>query len=227
MKRTWWQAHRWAKWLMVFILIAALISGLGLYRHWQNEQLIDRQVTGKATTDTTRDALKQTSIKPFTRQQFLKYRRQAFDRKVDQYPNGYLVIKRPGIRLPIYNRVNNWTLSLGVGKDYYLDSKMGQGNYVLAGHNMNMPGVLLSNLYQVQRGDKMTISDSKYNYSYRVKSKRKVLPFVTLINGKAESGSAFYLPTDREKPLLTVYTCSEGGADRLVVQGELTTQKLK
>ncbi|MBS0936362.1 class A sortase [Lactiplantibacillus plantarum] len=208
-------------------LIVALIGGFCCYRHWQNEQLINRQVTSSVTTDTTRDTLKKTPIKPFTRQQFLNYRRQAFDRNVDKYPNGYLVIKRPGIRLPIYDRTNNWTLALGVGKSYYLDSQMGQGNYVVAGHNMGMSGVLLSNLYQVQRGDKMTISDSKYIYQYQVKTKSKVSPSVTLINGKAIAGSAYYMPKADEKPLLTVYTCSDGGADRLVVQGELIGQQRK
>lgn len=227
MKRSRSKTHRWVKWVGTLALLVALIGGLGWYRHRQDDQLINRQVTSKVTTDTKHDILKKTSIKPFTRQKFLDYRRQAFDRNVDQYPNGYLVIKRPGIRLPIYDRSNNWTLALGVGKSYYLDSQMGQGNYVVAGHNMEMPGVLLSNLYQVQRGDRMIISDSKYTYQYQVKTKSKVSPSVTLINGKAVAGSAYYMPKEDEKPLLTVYTCSDGGADRLVVQGELIGQQRK
>ena len=77
---------------------------------------------------------------------------------VDKYPNGYLIIPSIGVRLPIYNRANNYTLALGVGKDYYLDSQFGKGNVVLAGHDMERSGVLLSNLHRVRVGAQITLT---------------------------------------------------------------------
>lgn len=226
MGRTWW-GQRWVKWITFLSIILVLVGGYEWYQYWHNTQLANRTVTAKVTDEMTRDTLKQESIKPFSQSDFLRYRQAAFDHHVDQYPNGYLVIKRPEIRVPIYNRANNYTLALGVGKSYFLDSQMGQGNYVVAGHNMQMPGVLLSNLYEVHMGDQMSIIDKNYVYHYRVNLKHKVSPNVTLINGKAAKGTAFYLPTGKEAPLLTVYTCADGGADRLLVQGQFTGKQRK
>lgn len=221
MKQSWWQ-RRWVKWIVAIVVVLILIGGFGWFRYWQNEQLTNRPITSKVTNETTRDTLKTETIKPFTQSDFLKYRQAAFDHNVDQYLNGYLVIKSASIHLPIYSRANNYTLALGVAKSYFLDAEMGKGNYVLAGHNMQQPGVLLSSLNQAHQGDDMAISNAKYTYHYRIKTKRVVDARVKLINGKAVKGSAFYLPAEDEKPLLTVYTCADGGADRLMVQGELT-----
>lgn len=218
--------HRWS-WLLGLFLILLLIGGYGWYRNWQNNQLINRPITGKVTSETTRDTLKHDPIKPLSQKSFLHYRQVAFNRHIDQYPNGYLTIKRAGIQLPIYARTNYLTLALGVGKYYYLDSRMGQGNYVVAGHNMEMPGVLLSNLYMVRVGDKMAISNRKYVYNYRIMVKHDVSADVTLINGQPIKGSALYLPNSADKPLLTVYTCANGGANRLVVQGQLIGRQHK
>lgn len=225
LKHFWRQ--RWGRWCTIVTIILLIIGGYSWYRHWQESQVINRPITAKVTTQTTTDTLKQGKIKPFTKQDLLKYRQMAFDRHVDQYPNGYLTIKRPGIQLPIYNRANNLTLALGVGKSYFLDSQMGVGNFVLAGHNMLMPGVLLSNLYLTRIGDRMSISNRQYTYQYRVTVKHTINADVTLINGAAQQGSALYLPRGNEKPLLTVYTCADGGYDRLMVQGVLVAKQRK
>lgn len=220
-----WRQHAWVRWCTVVTIILLALGGYSWYRHWQESQVVNRPITAKVTTQTTNDTLKQGKIKPFTKHDLLKYRQMAFDRHVDQYPNGYLTIQRPGIQLPIYNRANNFTLALGVGKSYFLDSQMGVGNFVLAGHNMLMPGVLLSNLYLTRVGDRMSISNRHYVYQYRVTIKHTINADVTLINGKAQQGSALYLPKGNEKPLLTVYTCADGGYDRLMVQGVLVAKQ--
>ncbi|MBS0955439.1 class A sortase [Lactiplantibacillus plantarum] len=209
------------RWLAIATALLLMVGGYGWFCHWQNQRLINRPVTSQATTVTTRATLRTDKVKPFTQQEFLHYRQAAFKHKVNEYPTGYLIIKRAGIRLPIYARANNYTLALGVSKSFYLDSQMGQGNYVLAGHNMEQPGVLLTNLAQTKIDDQMIITNRHYGYRYRVTTKQTVNPNVTLVNGRAAKGSALYLPTAKEKPLLTVYTCANGGANRLMVQGQL------
>lgn len=111
-----------------------------------------------------------------------------------------------------------------MGKSFYLDSQMGQGNYVVVSHNMEEPSVLLTNLWQTQLGGHMVITDRHYRYYYRATTKKVISPSVTLINGRTVRGSALYLPTTKEKHLLTVYTCANGGATRLMVQGQLTSR---
>lgn len=174
------------------------------------------------TTKTTQVEAK--SVEQPTYRQLLNYRKSALAANLDKYPNGYLVISSIGIRLPIYNRANDRTLSLGVAKDYFLDSEMGKGNFVLAGHNMLRRHVLLSDLNKVKLGADMVISDNEHAYHYTIKSKKVVSPYVMVANGSGVAkDSPYYLPKVDEKALLTIYTCSNNGKKRLVIQGELTT----
>lgn len=166
--------------------------------------------------------MKEDDIRPFTRGDLIKNRKKAIELGVDKYPNGYLIIPSIGVRLPIFNRANNYTLALGVGKSYYLDSQFGKGNYVVAGHDMEQPGILLSDLHRVQVGQEILLTG--YNgqkYKYRITSKKVVAPKVKVVDGKPVAGSAFYMPENNEKPIVTVYTCAGGGINRLVVQGVL------
>lgn len=87
---------------------------------------------------------------------------------------------------------------------------------------MEQPGILLSDLHRINLGDQIILTG--YNgqrYKYRVTSKKVVPPTVKIVDGKPVQGSAFYMPKDQEKPIVTVYTCANGGVNRLVVQGEL------
>src|SRR5699024_4213478 len=181
------------------------------------------EVNTAVTTKTNRAALKEDkNIQPPTESDLIKNKKKALQLGVDKYPNGYLIIPSIGVRLPIYNRANNYTLALGVGKDYYLDSQFGKGNVVLAGHDMERPGVLLSNLHRVRVGAQIILTG--YNgkeYQYRIISKKIVAPTVKIVDGKPGEGSALYMPKEREKSIVTVYTCANGGINRLVVQGEL------
>ena len=213
------------RWLTLLTIITLLMAGLAAFKIYQDRQadaLLNFKVTAKASMQTTADTIKTDEIHQFTDSDLIKYRRLALQKHVDKYPNGYLAIPSVGIKLPIYNRANNLTLALGVGKSYYYDSKFGQGNVVLAGHNMERRGVLLSNLGQVKLGTEITLTDSKNQvYRYRIISKKVTSPYVKIVNGHPVKGSAYYLPSATEKPLVTVYTCANHGQTRLVVQAEL------
>ncbi|MCC4500302.1 class A sortase [Limosilactobacillus reuteri] len=213
---------RWVTWLTLVVMV---LAGLGIWKYvdnLRNEEIIHAQVTAPATHHESAATLKQTPIHQFTDHELVHYRKQAYRQKLDQNPNGYLTIPSIGVKLPIYNRANNLTLSLGVGKDYYLDSQMGQGNFVLAGHNMERRGVLLSDLNRVKVGERITLQGPDgYQFNYHITQKHVVSPYVKFVDGQAVAGSAYYLPKAGEKPLVTVYTCADHGRTRLVVQGEL------
>lgn len=210
--------------LTIVTFLVAIVSFFCLRAYYQNQQILNHEVNTAVTTKTNRAALKEDkNIQPPTESDLIKNKKKALQLGVDKYPNGYLIIPSIGVRLPIYNRANNYTLALGVGKDYYLDSQFGKGNVVLAGHDMERPGVLLSNLHRVRVGAQITLTG--YNgkeYQYRIISKKIVSPTVKIVDGKPVEGSAFYMPKEGEKPIVTVYTCANGGINRLVVQGELT-----
>lgn len=207
----------------IISLLVVIIAAFCLYSHNQNEQILNHKVNSAVTMKVNKAALKEEKeIKPFTNNDLIRNKKKALALGVDKYPNGYLIIPSIGVRLPIYNRANNYTLALGVGKSYYLDSEFGKGNFVVAGHDMEQPGILLSDLHRTNLGDQIILTG--YNgrqYKYRVTSKRVVPPTVKIVDGKPVEGSAFYMPKDQEKPIVTVYTCANGGINRLVVQGEL------
>lgn len=203
--------------------LVLLIAAFCWHQTYQNDQILDHKVNSAVTMKTNRAALKEEKdIKPSTKNELIRNKKKALQLGVDKYPNGYLIIPSIGIRLPIYNRANNYTLALGVGKSYYLDSEFGKGNFCVAGHDMEQPGILLSDLHGINLGDQIILTG--YNgqrYKYRVTSKKVVPPTVKIVDGKPVQGSAFYMPKDQEKPIVTVYTCANGGVNRLVVQGEL------
>lgn len=209
-------------WITILTMIAA---GLGIWKYCdniRNEQIIHAQVTAPATKHESAATLKQTPIHQFTDHELVHYRKQAYKQGLDQNPNGYLLIPSIGVKLPIYSRANNLTLSLGVGKDYYLDSQMGKGNFVVAGHNMERHGVLLSDLHQVKIGQRITLTGPDgQTYNYHITQKHVVSPYVKFVDGQAVPGSAYYMPREGQRPLVTVYTCADHGRTRLVVQGEL------
>lgn len=206
----------------IITLLVLIIAAFCFYVKHEDQQILNHKVNGAVTLQSNKAALKEDDIRPFTRGDLIKNRKKAIELGVDKYPNGYLIIPSIGVRLPIFNRANNYTLALGVGKSYYLDSQFGKGNYVVAGHDMEQPGILLSDLHRVQVGQEILLTG--YNgqkYKYRITSKKVVAPKVKVVDGKPVAGSAFYMPENNEKPIVTVYTCAGGGINRLVVQGVL------
>lgn len=151
-------------------------------------------------------------------------RRKAQDKGYNRYASGILKIPSIKVDLPIFSGINRYTLSLGVAKDYYYDSQMGKGNYVLAGHNMRLPGVLLSDLKSVKVGDRVYLYNKHYRFSYQVYSNRVVSPYVKLVDGIPAKGSAYWLPTGKQTPIVTVYDCAQVGHKRRVVQGKLISK---
>ncbi len=102
-------------------------------------------------------------------------------------------------------------------------TEMSKGNYVLAGHNMEMPGVLFSDIQKLSLGEVMDLVSNDGVYRYKVTRKFIVPEYFKLIDGIPEENSFLSLLKKGEKSLLTLFTCvyTSQGKERYVVQGEL------
>lgn len=155
--------------------------------------------------------------------QMLSIQKEAIEMGVNKQVFAQIQIPALGLALPIFKGANQYTLSLGAATYFYEDAKMGKGNYVLAGHNMEMPGVLFSDIQKLSLGEVMDLVSNDGVYRYKVTRKFIVPGYFKLIDGVPEENSFLSLPKKGEKPLLTLFTCvyTSQGKERYVVQGEL------
>ncbi|AGO09787.1 sortase family protein (plasmid) [Lactiplantibacillus plantarum 16] len=157
-------------------------------------------------------------------QQLLKTQRKAKKVGLEGQQVAYVKVPSIGLALPIYQGTNQYTLSLGA-TTYFAHQQMGQGNYVLAGHNMTMRGVLFSNVPQIKMGATVNLISATKVYHYRVNrlltGKKAVTPNQTYINGSPVSTSVLY--QQPKQAMVTLLTCNATGSMREVVQGNLTS----
>lgn len=121
---------------------------------------------------------------------------------------GVLSVPEVSLQLPILYGVSNTNLAIGAGT-LKKEMKMGQGNYALAGHNMNNDKTLFSPLTQAKKGMLMYTTDYKRVYTYKI---TKI--FMT------EATDVQVIDDQAKKRLLTLVTCNYDGTKRLIVQGE-------
>jgi len=158
--------------------------------------------------------------------EMVSIQKEAIEKGINKQVGGQIQIPSIGCQLPIYKGANQFTLSLGAATYFYEDAEMGKGNYVLAGHNMEVPGVLFSDIQKLSLGEVMDLISNDSIYRYQVTRKFIVPEYFKLINGVPEKNSFLSLPKKGEKPLLTLFTCvyTAQGKERYVVQGELQQQ---
>ncbi len=158
--------------------------------------------------------------------EMVSIQKEAIEKGINKQVGGQIQIPSIGCQLPIYKGTTQFTLSLGAATYFYDDAEMGKGNYVLAGHNMEMPGVLFSDIQKLSVGEVMDLISNDSIYRYQVTRKFIVPEYFKLINGVPEENSFLSLPKKGEKTLLTLFTCvyTAQGKERYVVQGELQQQ---
>lgn len=158
--------------------------------------------------------------------EMVSIQKEAIEKGINKQVGGQIQIPSIGCQLPIYKGANQLTLSLGAATYFYEDAEMGKGNYVLAGHNMEVPGVLFSDIQKLSLGEVMDLISNDSIYRYQVTRKFIVPEYFKLINGVPEENSFLSLPKKGEKPLLTLFTCvyTAQGKERYIVQGELQQQ---
>ena len=100
--------------------------------------------------------------------QMLSIQKEAIEMGVNKQVFAQIQIPALGLALPIFKGANQYTLSLGAATYFYEDAEMGKGNYVLAGHNMEMPGVLFSDIQKLSLGEVMDLVSNDGVYRYKV-----------------------------------------------------------
>lgn len=116
------------------------------------------------------------------------------------------------IRGQIVEGTDDETLKNYVGK-FIGSAEPGQiGNFSLAAHN-NIYTELFKNLHKVQIGDKVRIVTKTHEYIYTVTSTQTVDPTRTdVLEGS-------------NKREITLITCTQAATKRIVVKGELTSER--
>ncbi|GAA2914562.1 class A sortase [Enterococcus pseudoavium] len=123
---------------------------------------------------------------------------------------GGIAIPSVAINLPIFKGLSNEALLYGAGT-LSPDQKMGEGNYALASHRADRPGLLFTPLEGIETGALIYLTDLQNIYTYKTALKVRVQPT-----------EVKYLDVQPNKQQITLITCGEiEGVTRIIVQGDL------
>lgn len=120
---------------------------------------------------------------------------------------GGIAVPSVQLNLPIIKGVSNYSLIVGAGT-MKPDQEMGKGNYALASHHMIQQNLLFGPLVNIEMGAMIYLTDLEYIYVYETSFKEYVAPNRTELIDDVPG-----------KTLVTLVTCDNTGAQRLVVQG--------
>lgn len=122
-----------------------------------------------------------------------------------------LYIPSVDIKAKIFDGITKFNLSKGVARDLST-VKIGEyGNCVIAGHSSMKYDCVFNRLKDLSIGDTITAyAEDGVSYTYTVKYKYTVKPTETSI----------LRTTDESIRHITLYTCTDGGENRLVLVGE-------
>ena len=122
-----------------------------------------------------------------------------------------LYIPSVDIKAKVFDGITKFNLSKGVERDLST-VKIGEyGNCVIAGHSSMKYDCIFNQLKDLSVGDTITAyAEDGVSYTYTVKYKYTVKPTETGI----------LRTTDESVRQLTLYTCTDGGENRLVLVGE-------
>ena len=217
--------YKWLAVLGVIALFAALNMQMQniwiqcVYKPQQNIKLnIDsiRQNQIKAPKIMSENANKKTDNKTISESMNFTdiVNADKYQKEIQKYIIGAIWLPNAGnVSLPIIlansnPKVQKAALAVGVAtpmSNMNFDSK----NLALGGHNMDQPNVLLSNLTDLQNGDKVYLTDTLNVYTYKVYSKFEVMPSAVNI---------FKQKKYHHKNIITLYTCNYNGSRREIVR---------
>lgn len=122
-----------------------------------------------------------------------------------------LYIPSVDIKAKIFDGITKFNLSKGVARDLNTVKIGDYGNCVVAGHSSAKYDCIFNQLKDLSIGDTITAyAEDGVSYTYTVKYKYTVKP--------TEIG--ILRTTDESIKQLTLYTCTDGGENRLVLVGE-------
>lgn len=138
----------------------------------------------------------------------------AYRKRSNYKAIGQVAVPELNINLNIYQGVGNIELNLGAGT-MKSKQKMGQGNYCLAGHNMDDNKTFFSPLYSAKVNNKpvlkgLTIAIMNYKMVY----------YYTIQKAMFIKATDTFLLKDYGYPKISLFTCDYTGVGRLVVIGK-------
>lgn len=129
---------------------------------------------------------------------------------ITRYILGSIYVPNGNISLPILEGATKDHMLIGAGT-VKPNEIMGNGNYALAAHNLEVSGMFFSDLKKVNKGSLAYITNLKYIFVYRIDS-----------NKAGYSSTAINMVDDKpNKRMLTLITCSAHGKTRRIAQGTL------
>ncbi|MDE7476468.1 MAG: sortase [Lachnospiraceae bacterium] len=122
-----------------------------------------------------------------------------------------IYIPAVNIKAKVFDGVDKASLSKGAGRDVSTVEIGGYGNCVIAGHSSTRYDCIFNGLENLKIGDSVTAyGEDGTAYTYSIKYKYVVKPTETGI----------LRTTDNSIRQITLYTCTDGGENRLVLVGE-------
>lgn len=132
----------------------------------------------------------------------------AQTQKKDVHAIGAISVPAVHMQLPIVYGISNINLTIGAGT-MKPDQVMGQGNYSLAGHNMNNGKTLFSPLTKAKEGMKVYITDFRNIYEYQISDMFIVKPTQVEV-----------IQDQENEKLITLVTCNYNGEKRMIIRGK-------
>lgn len=206
------------------VAILALLVGYTIRNEFKEYQFKSNIAEAKVTEEPQHFADSNDKVtNDLSISEMVQLQQKAIEQGINKQSPGHIYFPTFDLSIPIYMGTNQLTLSLGATTYFYEDAQMGKGNYVLGGHNMEMPGVMFSDLSKLTKGDAVDLIDTEKTYRYRVSDIFVIPPKFSTVQGRPEEGSFLSLPKEGERAKLTLFTCiyTARGKERLVVQGYL------
>lgn len=217
--------------LATIILVGSVVFGLAYNQSQQIKSTFSQKELLNKSSSQIQESLKKNKKSPKKNKKYvvsnfdavndqdytglMNYRKQALKSGLRSDSKGVVRIKDLGISLNIYKNINPWTLAVGAG-ELNSGQVMGQGNYILAGHNMRTKKILFTNLLNAKKGQIVELINANHAFKYKIVRSKTISP----IKGKKKTfRSDLFNPT--AKPTVTLFCCINHGHDRYVVQAEM------
>ena len=210
--------REWLRWTTIVILL--VVSLVLIFN-----QQIKYYLVGTYHPQVTKQTVQQNNAKEakydFSNVQDLNLQSVAKARARKQSINVIGVISVPAIKMsiPIGKGVDNNTLALAAGT-MRADQKMGQGNYCLAGHNMDDNRSYFSPLYSTAANHNKLVGRKVYLMNYYTVYYYKIDKAYFIASNRTD-----LLNDNKGKKQISLFTCDFTGAGRLFVQGRYLRQQ--
>lgn len=208
----------------IIAIVVIVLAGIAIFITWNADKFQGQAANYVATKDLSKQRNNKQKKKPTYNMKQVKpvspkSIANAYQHRRDYRSIGQIAINDEHILLNIYRGVGNLELNLGAGT-MNQNQKMGEGNYALAGHNMDDGRTFFSPLYTakvrgyLKNGTTIFLTDYKKVYFYKITSSR----FIGVYNLRLAWNSKKY----EKEPVISLFTCDWTGAGRLFVQGKYT-----